>query len=767
MADEVIVKMRADIDDVVRELNKVKGQFGDIEKKASSIEGVFKKVGNQILAAFSVGALIGFGKQVLQVTGEFQKLEAVLTNTLGSKGQAQGVLRDIKKFASETNFGVKELTESYVKLANQGFKPTVEQLRKLADLANSTGKSFDQLTEAIIDAQTGEFERLKEFGIRAEKQGDKVQFAFKGVQTQVDFTNDSIRNYILSLGELEGVMGSTEAISKTLTGQISNLGDAWDNWLNSLGQNSEGIFSTVIASMTKLLDLATRFNEGLESNSSTLVKVAGTQVEILKFQQDTIDKNLEMILDIEKASIDAIKQANEDKAVADGKATANYQKSIAKRIELNKISLELVYKDYNDKLLAGQLEDKAEKEFHLRQIYRYEQEREFLQNELPKALSKYRDETVKNIKVKDTEIKKVEKVISAYDELIKKVGDAEKKIKDNAAKGIFNEKDIDNVTALKEELRKVNDEIALQTYFFEKQADIATMSKVEPLGVGGAKEKEARPIAGGNYNPVNPNRPLTKDEKAQIIDTAQELGNTLESLSQQLSDQRIQSLQEAATKEQAILEEQLKNKGITEKQYQEKVLALNKRTAEEIRKERIKQFNIDKALAIANITIDTAQGIAKAVALGPASAFVIPLLAGIGAAQLALVASQQPPKYEKGGKLKGPRHRDGGILIEAEGGEYIAPIHAANKYFPELEAMKNNTFDKLMERKYLAPALKKQKEQYEQGLAANLWKSMQVHASLNDDNLLGSDRLTRKVLYELIAVTKENKTNNNIRFRNV
>jgi len=57
---------------------------------------------------------------------------------------------------------------------------------KLGDLASSTGKSFDQLAEAVLDAQTGEFERLKEFGIKASANGDKVTFSFKEQKTTVE-----------------------------------------------------------------------------------------------------------------------------------------------------------------------------------------------------------------------------------------------------------------------------------------------------------------------------------------------------------------------------------------------------------------------------------------------------------------------------------------------------------------------------------------------------------------------------------------------------
>src|SRR5690606_36201090 len=110
---------------------------------------------------------------------QYQRMSAVLTS-LGSRSQAQQALRMLEQFAAKTPFQVDKLTESYVKLVNQGFRPTQDELRKLGDLSASVGKDFDQLTEAIIDAQTGEFERLKEFGIRAQKEGDIVIFTFKG-----------------------------------------------------------------------------------------------------------------------------------------------------------------------------------------------------------------------------------------------------------------------------------------------------------------------------------------------------------------------------------------------------------------------------------------------------------------------------------------------------------------------------------------------------------------------------------------------------------
>ena len=140
---------------------KLKGFTSSAEKDlkgfSSSASSAFKGAGVALAGAFTVDAFINFGKQVLAVTAEFEKFGAVLGNTLGSNALANLKLKEIQEFAAKTPFGVKELTNSFVKLANQGFKPTGDEMRRLGDLAASTGKSFDQLAEAILDAQTGEF----------------------------------------------------------------------------------------------------------------------------------------------------------------------------------------------------------------------------------------------------------------------------------------------------------------------------------------------------------------------------------------------------------------------------------------------------------------------------------------------------------------------------------------------------------------------------------------------------------------------------------
>ena len=251
-------EMTMDNDQFMRKIRESRQAILDSGKnaeiQASKIEGMHKRMA-QGLGAIG-GSLAGgaFVKDLIRITGQFQVFEAVLTNTLQSPEKAKSSMKMLSEFAATTPFQVDELTGSFVKLANQGFTPTYEEMTKLGDLASSTGKGFGQLAEAILDAQVGEFERLKEFGIRASKEGENVTFTFKDVATQVDFTASSIREYILSLGALEGVMGSNAKISATLTGQMSNLQDGITNMMNEIGQSSEGALSGALSGASYLVE---------------------------------------------------------------------------------------------------------------------------------------------------------------------------------------------------------------------------------------------------------------------------------------------------------------------------------------------------------------------------------------------------------------------------------------------------------------------------------------------------------------------------------
>ena len=92
-----------------------------------------------------------------------------------------------------------------------------------------------------------------------------------------------------------------------------------------------------------------------------------------------------------------------------------------------------------------------------------------------------------------------------------------------------------------------------------------------------------------------------------------------------------------------------------------------------------KGFALWKAMSIGQAMMDTyssATAAYKAMAglpiIGPALGIAAATAAiGAGLANVAMISKQKPPEAELGGLLIGNSHSDGGILIEAEGDEYI------------------------------------------------------------------------------------------------
>jgi len=225
------------------------GIFDRFSKLRSSISPMV----GLVAGAFAFSGMIDFGGQIVKVTSDFQKYNAVLTNSFGNQTLANQAMKDLQDLSAKTPFQLNNLTESYIKLVNRGFVPTMAEMTKLGDLASSTGKDFDQLVEAVLDAETGEMERLKEFGIKAEKNKDKISFTFKGITTTVKNEASAIRGYLLGLGDMKGVQGSMAAISGTIGGQLSNLSDNFDAFKLKLGQGLEPIIKIGIMVTNQLL----------------------------------------------------------------------------------------------------------------------------------------------------------------------------------------------------------------------------------------------------------------------------------------------------------------------------------------------------------------------------------------------------------------------------------------------------------------------------------------------------------------------------------
>lgn len=236
MAKEVTVDFNARLGKFEKAINSASSKLQGFQKFAKgqsrSMENAFVSLGAKLAGAF---AGLAVANQFYSVNEEFDRLQASLVTVTGSAEEATTAFDGIQKFATETPFSVQEITASFIKLKALGLDPTDEALRSFGNTASAMGKTLDQFVEAVADAVTGEFERLKEFGIKASSQGDKVAFTFQGIKTTIGKNAAEIEEYLRGIGNVQ-FAGAMEKQMDTIGGAVSNLGVAFDLLLKKIGE---------------------------------------------------------------------------------------------------------------------------------------------------------------------------------------------------------------------------------------------------------------------------------------------------------------------------------------------------------------------------------------------------------------------------------------------------------------------------------------------------------------------------------------------------
>lgn len=256
------------------ELDRVRGRMDELRAAGRHVQNEMsytEKAISKVTVAMKLFVAVqlwqylkNIGTQAYNTRKEFATYEAVLKNATGSTKAAASAMKMIQTLAADTPASVAEWTQAYIKLINRGITPTKDELIQMGDIASSQGKDIDQFIEALLDAMTGENERLKEFGITAEKNGETTAFTFRGVTTEVQNTDQAIKNYILSLGKLQGVQGSMAIQMEELAGLESNLGDQMDAIYNKIGKKLEpaiksfmGFLGNSMGKLSSMLDTST------------------------------------------------------------------------------------------------------------------------------------------------------------------------------------------------------------------------------------------------------------------------------------------------------------------------------------------------------------------------------------------------------------------------------------------------------------------------------------------------------------------------------
>lgn len=239
MASKVLNTILSLQDNASKKLIGVSSNFNNLSKEAQKAtlsaqkslnnlgKGIEKTVTNAASKVAKIGTVlgslgIGTGlSEAMDLEGYKTQLETATKSTQ----KAAEIMKYSIDLANKTPFEGGEMVEASSKLESMGISAK-SYLSQIVDMAAATNKPLDQATEAFIDAQTGELERLKEFGIKKADIQAKANEMFAGQETinnQGQITNQENFNKALLAIMENRYTGGAEKLSKTTKGMWSTI----------------------------------------------------------------------------------------------------------------------------------------------------------------------------------------------------------------------------------------------------------------------------------------------------------------------------------------------------------------------------------------------------------------------------------------------------------------------------------------------------------------------------------------------------------------
>lgn len=236
----------------------------------------------KLLATFGgIAAMKSFISDMVQVRGEFQKTQMAFETMLGSKEKADMLMSQMVQTAAKTPFdlqgvanGAKQLlaygtaaenvNDTLVRLGNiaSGLSIPLGDLVYLYGTTQTQGRLFTQDVRQFMGRGIPLVKELASLLGKTEEEINKMVTAGQIGFTEVEKV---IKKMTDEGGQFYNLM---EKQSQTLSGQISNLGDAWDQMLNSIGEDTQGVASATIS-------MATGVVENYEQVGKVLVSLIG------------------------------------------------------------------------------------------------------------------------------------------------------------------------------------------------------------------------------------------------------------------------------------------------------------------------------------------------------------------------------------------------------------------------------------------------------------------------------------------------------------
>lgn len=245
----------------------------NLAEQTSYMSGYISRWAQRMAFAFSINTVQGFVEQIAAVRGQFELSQRSLEAILQNKPKADEIFNKTVELAVKSPFRIKDLVDYTRQLSAYRIESDklYDTTKRLADVSAGLGVDMGRLILAYGQVKAAAYLRgseVRQFTEAGVNMYGELQSYFKEVKGEAYTTAqivDMISKRKVTFEDVEAIFqrmtdkggifyNMQEIQAETLQGKISNLKDAFDVMLNSIGKDNEGAFKGMISAATALLN---------------------------------------------------------------------------------------------------------------------------------------------------------------------------------------------------------------------------------------------------------------------------------------------------------------------------------------------------------------------------------------------------------------------------------------------------------------------------------------------------------------------------------
>jgi TP901 family phage tail tape measure protein len=591
--------------------------------------------------------------------------------------------------AAEAERLLASVVESTMKV--QMLSAEIRKLEKEGGVLNMImiGTKAKELAAAMKESQTSQKQLMNlgntMAGVKKNLEGIDFTFGSK-FKIQSDIIADSERklanaNELLAKTNDPNKRKAIESFIKGLEASIKNASKGQQSALDDLLAKNQQVLESDEKTTAKLGANGKKKNDTVKKNAENLAKelaklIADTEKLASNLSNQTI---LDAFTDEKQKELFALQNSIEEKYKA--------EIEMAMKLMAQKGEIGIKATEQYNRLIALEDEEYEKGKAEIEEKYRKEKYAKDYENEKNANLQFLAQQNSLQDAIIDLKVTKAKAALSAVRD-----GDLAgyAQAKADLEKALQEQADLEKTRKLEALMDQRDDGIiSVQEYNLRKEElELQHQQNIIDINAQSAEELKA----------------IDNDRAENALNNISKILDISKQFSDAASQRELNDLNQSQNREQKALDEKLKNKLITEDQYNEEKKKLDAETAKKKYEIELDQFKKNQAFATAEAIIQGALAIAKVTAqTGVGAAFAVPLVIASTAAQLAMISEQAPPEapqFAEGGYADVTGAKDGlryraqrvgklkpgftpnrpilGLFGE-KGTEYVVPAHLLRK----------------------------------------------------------------------------------------